>query len=388
MAGEIGVALAAVVLVVGLALLAYEFVGYPLVLLALALAGVGPDDPLPGPSPRYRPSVTMVVPAHNEAAVIERKLANVAATEYGGPFECLVVSDSTDGTDALVDEHAGPNTRLLSLPERRGKSAAVNAAVEAASGDVLVFSDANTMYDPDALARLVAPLADPAVGCVTGRLDLADESGRTTEGAYWRYELALRRLEARLGTTVSVNGGVLALRRDEFEPLPERALTDDHVLALRRALAGRRVVYAPDARATERPAGDLRGEYDRRVRIGAGNYQVLGWFRGLLDPRRGVVALQFASHKALRWLTPAVLAAVLAATLALLVLAPSPAVLAVAAAQGGCYAVALVGLASARARRHPLVAAPAYFLAMNLGFVAGFLAYLAGPTVRVWKPTR
>lgn len=391
-----------VALVAGLTTLVYTYVGYPLLLAVLSVVdGSDSSDDDPGTrrdadppdadadADAFAPSVTMVVAAHNEEDVVEEKLDNTRAIEYDGAFECIVVSDSTDRTDDLVRRHAGPDTRLLALDERRGKSHALNRAVEEADGDVLVFSDANTMYEPDAVAELVAPLADDSVGCTTGSLRLVDEEGSTTESAYWKYELTIRKLESKLGTTVSVNGGMLALRREEYRHLPEQALADDLVVALQQAAAGRRVVFAEDARGTERTTGDLWSEYDRRVRIGAGNYQALAWFRELLDPRNGVVALEFASHKALRWCMPAVLLATLVANVTVVVLAPSAPAAALLGAQLSCYGLAGVGMASERARSSSsLVALPAYFLSMNLAFAAGFRKFLSGPGVEVWKSTR
>lgn len=397
----------------GLAALVYTYVGYPLLLVVLTvvqdsnarddLATCRADSTNSNSTPsdasttmstlhdaaESTQSVTMVVAAHNEEDVIEEKLENTRAIEYNGEFECIIVSDSTDRTDALVERHAGPSTRLLTLDERRGKSHALNRAVKKANGDVFVFSDANTMYEPDAVSELVAPLADESVGCTTGSLQLVDEDGSTTESAYWRYELKIRKLESQLGTTVSVNGGMLALRSEDYQHIPEQAFADDLIVALQQAAAGRRIVFAEDARGTEQTTGDLWNEYDRRVRIGAGNYQVLTWFHELLDPRNGVVALEFASHKALRWCMPAILLAVLVANVTIVLLAPSASTTALLGAQLACYGLAGVGMADERARSaSALISLPAYFLSMNLAFAVGFRKFLSGPSIDDWKSTR
>jgi len=369
----------------GLALLGYTYLGYPVLLTGLGhlSASSRPSSVEEGDPP----SVTMLVPVHNEAGVIERKVENTRAIEYPGQFECLFVSDSTDETDALLRESIGPSMDLLALEERRGKSHAINRGLEEVDSEVVVFSDANTMYEPDAVTELVGPLADPDVGCVTGRLRLVDAAGETAESAYWRYELRLRALESRLGSTVSVNGGLMALRRADVDPLPESALTDDQVLALRQLRAGRSVVYQPDAVATETTTGSLAAEFDRRVRIGAGNYQTLAWFADLLDPRRGFVAVSFFSHKVLRWVAPWLLVLVLAASVALVAVEGGPVPLAVLALQVACYAAALLGLGSATARQIRPIRVPAYFFSMNVALGVGCLHFLRGPTTSIWTET-
>lgn len=364
--------------------LIYTYAGYPALLWVLTRSRSPPDH---GTFDEW-PSVTMIVAAHNEESVIGEKLNDVAEIRYPGSFECIVVSDSTDATDDVVRERGSECITLLSLSERRGKSRALNEAVTATDSDVIVFSDANTMYDRDAVRELVAPLADPAVGCTTGHLHLYDESGETTESAYWRYELALRCLEARLGTTVGVNGGVLALRREAFEPLPVGALTDDFVVALQQLAAGRRVVYVPDATAAERTAGGLWAEFDRRVRIGTGNYQTLAWFPELLSPTRGVVSFEYLSHKVLRWLVPGVLTLLAVLTVALAALTETPVALALLGAEVLCVGLAFIGAVSGRARRTAICRLPAYVFVMHLAFVMGFVQFLAGPTVDIWKSTR
>lgn len=362
----------------------YTYLGYPLLLTAVTRG----REPPGYETAEEWPSVAMVIAAHNEETVISKKLENVAATDYPGPFECMVVSDSTDGTDDVVREQGGQRVSLLSLSERRGKSYALNQAVARTDADVIVFSDANTMYEPDAVRELVAPFGDSGVGCTTGRLTLYDSAGETAESGYWRYELLLRRMESRLGTTVGINGGVLAIRREDYDPLPESALTDDFVVAVRQLVAGQRVVYVPSATAAEETTGGLWTEFDRRVRIGTGNYQTLAWYPALLSPSKGIVALQYVSHKVLRWVAPGILLSLMALSLALVAVSgsiPAVGLLGLELFGGG---LALLGSASERARRTAVVRYPAYFLVMNLAFAVGFVRFLAGPSVDVWKATR
>ncbi|WP_435156884.1 glycosyltransferase family 2 protein [Haladaptatus sp. DFWS20] len=338
--------------------------------------------------PDFRPSVTMIVAAHNEESIMQEKLENTRAIEYDGQFDCIIVSDSTDKTDTIVEQHAGTRTRLLSLEERRGKSYALNQAVAEATGDVLVFSDANTMYDSDAIIELVAPLADDAVGLTTGSLRLVDAEGKSTESSYWKYELGIRKLESKLGTTVSANGGMLALRRNNFDQIPEAALTDDFIVVLQQAMSGRRIVFVDSAKATEETTGNLWQEYRRRIRIGAGNYQSLVWYRSLLSPRHGLIAFEFFSHKVCRWCLPAVLLLVLLSNAVLATLIPSFLATTLLVGQLACYGAAVVGMASPRARSSALFGIPAYFLSMNLAFASGFVRFLSGTSIDIWTSTR
>ncbi|WP_458206774.1 glycosyltransferase family 2 protein [Haladaptatus sp. NG-SE-30] len=376
--------LVTLVFIIGLSTILYTYVGYPLALLMLSKFMQQDEESYSG----FRPSVTMIVAAHNEEAIMKEKLENTRAIEYDGRFDCIVVSDSTDTTDALVEQYAGSRTRLLSLEERRGKSYALNRAVAKATGDVLVFSDANTMYDSNAITELVAPLADDTVGLTTGSLRLVDAEGKSTESSYWKYELGIRKLESKLGTTVSANGGMLALRQKDFDQIPEAALTDDFIVVLQQAISGRRIVFVDSAKATEQTTGDLWQEYKRRIRIGAGNYQSLVWYRTLLSPRHGLIAFEFFSHKVLRWCLPAVLLLVLLSNAVLALLVPSLLVTTLLVGQLACYIAAVVGMMSPRARSLTLFGIPAYFLSMNLAFASGFMRFLSGASIDIWTSTR
>lgn len=384
--------LASVVAIV-LATQAATYVGYPLSLALLTrLAWSAPE---PATDDGTYPGVTMIVPVHNEADVIRRKVRNTADIDYPGSFRCLVVSDSTDDTDDrlqravenLPESEDEPAIELLSLDERRGKSHAINRALERLETPLVVFSDANTMYEPDAVSRLVAPLADPSVGCVTGKLHLRNSDGESGETAYWRYELWVRRLEARVGTTVSVNGALLAARSRDLDPLPETALTDDFYIAMSQARDGRRIHYEPDAVGTEYTTGSIAGEFERRVRIGAGNVQALRWFADLLRPRYGRLAFQFFGHKVLRWIQPWLLLVAGLATVAGALLDGSPPWLGLLILEVGTLVLAGIGLLSERAERWAPFRLPAFFLAMNAAFALGWLHAVSGRTEDVWGQT-
>lgn len=369
-------------LLIAVVLFVYCYVGYPLLLFVLTTNKESCET-----YSEWYPSVTMIVPAHNEATDIVEKLENIEQTQYPGEFDCLVISDSTDGTNELVQQYGGESVSLISLSERRGKSYAINHAAAIADSDIYVLSDANTLYEPHAVGALVAPLADRDVGVTTGKLAF---SGETNDGEslYWRYELWLRRMESKLGTTVSINGGLLAIRTGDFEPLPTEALTDDFVLAMRQAQTGRRITYVPEAKGTETTTGDLRAEFHRRVRIGAGNFQALTWFWKLLDPRRGVIAVEFWSHKVLRWIMPGILVSITLLS-ALAALATNHAgYWLFLGLQVLAYGTAVLGLLNERVRSSPIVRIPTYFTVMNAAIGWGFIQYISGPSIAIWKKTR
>ncbi len=245
--------------------LAWTHVGYPVA--AAAAARLRPRPVRKDES--YEPDVTVIVAAHNEETVIERRVENLLELDY--PREKLrivVASDASDDrTDELVEAVATrePHVRLLACP-RGGKVAAQNLAVRETEGDVVAFSDANATWAPDALRRLVANLADPEVGYVCGRLRLETADGSNQEGLYWRYELWLREQESRFGSVTGGNGSIYALQRNDYVEVDPRF---GHDLALPYLMVqrGRRAVYEPLAVAFEKPTPTNETEYRRKVRM-------------------------------------------------------------------------------------------------------------------------
>ncbi len=292
-------------LVVSLVWLAYTYVGYP-VLLAI-VASVRGDRRTPGDSPL--PRVTVVTCAFNEAAVIGENIANKLALDY--PLELvdmIVVSDeSEDGTDEIVQrfvESDPERVRLIRQVPRQGKTSGLNLAVPEARGDVVVFADANSIFEPDALRRLVAPFGDPRVGYVTGKMIYTNPDGSVTgDGCttYMRYENVLRDLETRVGSVVGVDGGVDAVRAELYRPMRADQLPD-FVLPLRVVEQGYRVTFAPDAILREDALAESSREYRMRVRVSLRAMWALLDHRQLLDPIRfPVFSWQLASHKVLRY---------------------------------------------------------------------------------------
>jgi len=331
------------------------------------------------------PSVTLIVPAYNEEACLKEKVANVAALDYPRDrLQVIFVSDgSTDGTNEILTAVEDPAVETLLLAERSGKATALNRAVERARPGILVFSDAATMFRPDAVRQLVRHFADARVGVVCGALGFrgGDEHART-EGIYWRYEMSLRLMEARLGATLTASGAIYALRRECYRPLTPGDLIDDFVVPMRARTLGFQVVFDPEAQAIELASESVRDEFARRVRIAVGSFRAL---RELVQvPLAPLARLAFFSHKVLRWVLPFLLIGLFGANLALL--DDGRLYQGMLAAQCAFYLWAGVGFVfRERVRRVPLALLCYFLVAINVAFLVGFLRFLGGRKETAWQ---
>ena len=350
-----------------LGVLAWTHVGYPAAAAAAALVRARPVRK-GGATPR----VSVIVAAHDEEDVIERRLENLLAIDYPEDLvEVLVASDaSTDRTDELVEEVAArePRVRLVRAP-RGGKVAAQNLAVRQADGEVVAFSDANAVWAAPALRRLVRNFADPEVAYVCGQLRLEAADGTNREGVYWRYELLVREAESALGSVTGGNGSIYAVRREDYVDVDPRF---GHDLAFPYLMVqrGRRAVYEPEAIAFEKPSRDIEDEYARKVRMFEHCWLIVAegdMLRGL-DP---VYRVEIVSHRHLRY----------GSGLLHLVLLGSSAAL---APRGGVYRAALAGqllfLAAAAARP----GLPRYYTLVTWATVVALANYLRRGVPAVW----
>ena len=339
------------------------------------------------------PSVTMVLAAHNEAANIGPKLENVLALDYPSErMNVVVASDgSNDGTDEIVRRCEGPRVRLLSL-NRCGKAAALNAAAAAARGEILVFSDANSMYVPDALRALVRPFADPLVGGVAGDQRYVAE-GRgdaitSGEQSYWNLDRMLKTAESRAGNVISATGAIYAVRRSLFRPVPD-GVTDDFFTSTGVISQGYRLVFAPDAVAFEPVAGTAELEFGRKVRVITRGLRGVLVRRDLLDPRNhGFYAVQLLSHKLLRRMMVFPLA--VAGATSPLLWRHGRIYRVATLLQGGLYGFGAAGILLARkplGRRKPFVL-PAFFCFVNLAALHATWNVVRGRRIDRWEPKR
>jgi len=375
-----------ILLVCCLALLVYVYLGYPVLVWLLARLRPRPVRPAAG---EHLPTVTVLIAAYNEAAHIERTVRNKLAQDYPADrLDVIVVSDeSDDGTDAIVTGIGDSRVRLRRQSPRAGKTSGLNLIAPLASGEVLVTSDANSFYAPDTVRELVRPLADPAVGYVTGRmLYRAPDGSPTGEGcsAYMRYENQLRAWETRLGSIVGVDGGVDAIRRSIWEPMRPDQLPD-FVAPLTVREKGYRVVYQPAARLYEDARTDRGDEFRMRVRVSLRAWWALKDKAALLNPVRfGLFAWQLWSHKVLRYLAPFFQIGALVANLALAPRSEGWALL--FGLQLAFYATAAAAHAM-RDRPLPALVTAAYYLCvLNLASGLAFVQFLQGKKKVIWKP--
>ena len=330
------------------ALLVYTHIGYPLLLFLLARR-----KPQPPPSAvRRPPSVSLIIAARDEQAVIARKIRNARALDYPpDELEIIVASnDSSDRTAAAARE-AGADV-VLEL-EQPGKVRAQDAAVERAKGEILFFSDANSTLEPDSLTRLVARFEEPDVGYACGQVRFVRDDGTNQEGLYWRYEMAVREWESRLGSITAGNGAIYATRREAYIVVDER-MGHDLSFPFNMVKRGWRAVYEPGARAEEKMTPTNEDEFARKRRMMSHTWPIV-LTGGMLSPRGypPLYALEIVSHRLLRYLTPFMHVAALAANVALL---PGGRVYRLAlAAQAALAALAAVPLRAGRIARYYLL---------------------------------
>ena len=366
-------------------LVAYTYLLYPVLLfLASSIARIWRRGAQTAIETAPLPAVSMIIPAHNEERHLPAKLVNLAALQYPKDrLEILFVSDgSTDATNEILRRAADGNITSLVLPTRGGKSAALNQAVSCARHDILVFSDAATLFAPDAVSKLVHHFTDPRVGVVCGALQFqASAESRQTEGLYWRYESLLRLMESRIGVTLTASGAIYAIRRECFVPLSADTLVEDLVVPMTARRLGFRVLYDPEARGTDFAASTVAGEFARRVRIATGSFRALGGLlRSPLDP---VTAFAFVSHKLLRWTLPFLLIGMLVTSAALL---DSALYRALFVLQVLFYGWGLVGYLLRRRIQGVRFALVGYYLlAIHLAFLVGFIRYLSGRREIEWR---
>ena len=290
--------------------IAYVYVGYPLLLAAWARVAARPPRKAAFAEGGW-PAISIIVAARNEAARLPARVENLLELDYPGRREVIVVSDgSTDNpAAALAAFTSRAAVRLIEVPAG-GKPLALNAGVAASTGEILVFADARQRFSAGALRALAANFSDPDVGGATGELVLDCESGTAAStigegvGAYWKYEKALRRYEGLIRSTLGATGAIYALRRSLWRPLPAATLLDDVLAPMRAVLAGWRIVFEEEAVAEDRTAPNAAAEARRKRRTLAGNYQILAQEPRLLIPFVNPVWLQYASHKVGRLVVP------------------------------------------------------------------------------------
>jgi cellulose synthase/poly-beta-1,6-N-acetylglucosamine synthase-like glycosyltransferase len=365
----------------------YTYLGYPLLLIIISRL-------LAKPVRRARccPSVSIIIAAYNEERDLARKLENTLLIDYPKEnVEIIVTSDcSTDRTDEIARSFAARGVRWHRQSERLGKTAAQNAAVEQATGEILLFSDATTDYRSDVLRVIVPNFADQSVGCVTGQVIYANsENSAVGHGtrSYWSYEFLLKHKESAIGSLTGVCGCMYAVRRSAYVPLYHEACSD-FLIATTMVKQGFRAIYEPDAVCYEEPNKAANKELAVRVRIAVQTFADLWRNREILNPfRSGFFAVQLFSHKVMRYLVPLFLVVILASSA---VLAPENTFFAfVFLAQITFYLVAVLSLVLETFDiKSRLLALPQYFMIVNLAALIAVFKIIRGERYTRWEPVR
>lgn len=329
------------------------------------------------------PEVTLLIAAYNEEDVVDEKMNNCITLLY--PQSKLHIVWVTDGSNDRTNEFLGkwPQAKVIFTPERKGKTAALNHAMQVINTPITIFTDANTMLNYDAVRVMVDALKDEKVGCIAGEKrivqKLKDNASGSGEGLYWKYESMLKSLDSLLFSACGAAGELFAIRTELYQPMPEKTLLDDFMLSMRIVMKGYRIVYTPNAYATENSSASMKEEEKRKIRIAAGGIDAVWKLRPLLNPfRYGIFTFQYISHRVLRWtLTPFFLFLLLPINLALLFDEECQLFYAVILLfQIIFYALSALGYLMQKLQlKNKIVFVPYYFVFMNLNVIKG-ISYL------------
>ena len=386
-----------VIFVLSVLLLAYVYVGYPLLIFLMAKFFHNPVK-----KKDVTPSVTIVIPTFNEEAVITEKIENTLHLDYPHDrLQILVCDDaSEDRTVEIVKSYAWAGVELSLATTRTGKVGGLNRALQLATGEIFIIADADILPNPDALRELVTNFADEAVGCVLAqtRMKSSEEAAGESGGLYWRYEARIRQSESDIHSTVAATGHFMALRRNLMQPIPAHMILDDFYLAMMTIRQGYRVISEPQAVVWERPTQSMGDEMNRRSRLTAGRFQIISMSGEYLPYLPPLLKFQVISHKFLRLAIPHLMIAALLSNLLFVLVSPTailPSFLtyALSAAlllQGLFYGLAIAGkvLFSKLAKRSKWIKVlmlPYYLCATNFAGIAGLAGFLSGKRTVLWQ---
>ena len=377
-----------------IALIIYTFLGYGIILFILVRLRriIKGKRKLPMVNIESLPTCTLVVAAYNEEGFIRQKIADTLALNYPhGKLKLLFVTDgSNDKTPEIIKEY--PEITLLHENTRHGKIAAVHRAVKYVSTEVIVFTDANTFLNPDALINICRHYADPEVGAVAGEkrvlMDKQADASAAGEGFYWKYESKLKEWDSELYSVVGAAGELFSVRRDLYEPVSPDSILDDFMISMLIAKQGFRIIYEPEAYATETASANVSEELKRKVRIAAGGIQSVIWLIDLLNIfKYGTLSFQYISHRVLRWtITPFLIIVAFILNVTLAYQTGDTLYLALLLAQILFYFLALMGLILERKHlRVKILFIPYYFCVMNYAVLAGLIRFFRKKQSSSWE---
>lgn len=368
------------------AVIGYTYVGYPAIMFLLARFAAHPWR-----KAAFNTPVSVVMAVHNGAARLPEQIEHLVSLDPERVCEVIIVSDgSTDGTAEILSKTLDPRLRSIILPEQGGKAVALNHGIAAANGEILLFIDIRPKVAPGALAELMSNFADPTVGCVAGELllntDGHDATSSAVSGVYWRYEQWIRNCEAAFDSPVGVYGGFYAARRSLVQPFPPGTILDDMFQPLTILRQGYRSVLDRSAIVTDTWPGRAAGEFQRKVRTLAGNFQLVSLAPWILSFRNRVL-FQLISHKLLRLVVPYFFLLLLISASWLGV--NSGVWRLIALAQWAFWIAALAALRVRLPVVHRFAAAASALLVLNAAAIAGLYKFLFtdGPLWKIWSPT-
>jgi cellulose synthase/poly-beta-1,6-N-acetylglucosamine synthase-like glycosyltransferase len=368
-------------------LIFYTYAGYSVLIMFLSVFVRSKVD-----RKEIEPRVSMLIAAYNEEAGIREKLENTLKLDYPkNKLEIMVVSDgSTDLTDSITREFGARGVKLFRVEGRVGKTEARNRAVREANGEIIVFSDATTRYEPAAVRMMIRNFNDPSVGAVSGRYEYTSSKGSSVSFAnilFWRYENFIKSRQSGIKTLTGMSGCINSFRKELYEPLPPDII-EDLVEPLKILEKGYRVIFEPEALAHELTTETARQEFKMRIRVISQGMSGLLYAKALFNPfKYPFASFQLLSHKVLRWFVPFFLIGILLATC--LAAADNLFYKAALVLQAVFYASAFLGLlAQNSSRRSKLLSFPLYFCTLNLASMIAFFRVMTGKNIRKWETVR
>jgi biofilm PGA synthesis N-glycosyltransferase PgaC len=372
----------------------YTFVGYGFLLyFIIKIKRIFKGKPvLPIVTDDDLPTCTLVVAAYNEEHFIEQKIANSLQLNYpAGKLKFIFVTDgSSDKTPDIIQQH--PQIQLLHRPERAGKIAAVHRAMEYIDTEVVVFTDANTFLNTEAITRICRHYSNKTVGAVAGekrvQIDASADASAAGEGFYWKYESALKKWDSELYSVVGAAGELFSVRRNLYQDVPADTVLDDFMISMLIAAKGYRIIYEPEAYALETASENVSEELKRKIRIAAGGIQSILRLQGLLLPFKfPILSFQYVSHRVLRWtVTPFFLILAFITNFAVAFAAKGLIYELLFAGQVLFYSLAIFGyIMEERQIRIKILFIPYYFCVMNYAVMAGIIRYFTTQQSSVWE---
>ncbi len=370
-------------------LIFYNYIGYALLAYIITLLKRSEKETIQQNIPL--PSVSFIVAAYNEEDFIEKKIKNSLSLHYPEQLiEYIFITDgSTDSTNNIISRYT--TVKLLYLKQRAGKSAALNRVINEAKNDILVFSDANTILNEDAIKNIVRHYTDQNVGGVAGEkkvISISNEGKEIggNEGAYWRYESFLKKIDSEFYSVVGAAGELFSIRRSLYDPIPMDIILDDFVISLKIAKKGYKIKYEPNAYAIELPSSSIKEEQKRKIRIAAGGFQAINTLGGLLKFwKHPQLTFLYISHRLLRWtISPICLVSIFVSNLIIVLNSDIFFYKVILTLQVAFYLAAiLAGLGIMN--RSKILKIPYYFVFMNISVIQGFFRYISGKQSAVWE---